>query len=118
MRTNRFSKSLCPLVSAILSPPPPSCPTCRYGSTCLRVHDRDRIPLYDCPKSPSLNVDYGCLSFDYQPECRYSKTEWDAQPCLISIAKRYTILESETEQTKQALEGYLQELKEAGIDEG
>lgn len=34
------------------------------------------------------------------------------------MAKRYTILESETEQTKKALEGYLQELKGAGIVEG
>lgn len=44
--------------------------------------------------------------------------ERDAQQYLLSVAERYNIPKSETEQTKEALEGYLQKLKEAGIDEG
>ena len=44
--------------------------------------------------------------------------ERDAQRYLLSVAERYNIPKSETAQTRKALEGYLQKLKEAGIDEG
>lgn len=44
--------------------------------------------------------------------------ERDAQRYLLSVAGRYNIPKSETAQTEKALEGYLQKLKEAGIDEG
>jgi len=44
--------------------------------------------------------------------------ERDAQRYLLSEAERYNIPKSETAQTRKALEGYLQKLKEAGIDEG
>ena len=44
--------------------------------------------------------------------------ERDAQRFLLSVAERYNIPESETQQTKDALAEYLRLLKEAGIDEG
>lgn len=44
--------------------------------------------------------------------------ERDAQRYLLSVAERYNIPKSETAQTRKALGGYLQKLKEAGIDEG
>ena len=62
--------------------------------------------------------------FDYQSECHCSKTselppkeayykkEIDAQRYLLDVAKRYKIPRIEIEQTKGALQGYLEELKE------
>ncbi len=81
----------------------------------------------------------GGRALDYQSERHCSKTsqqdqcgdysdrnsaimtpprERDAQRYLLSEAERYNIPKSETAQTRKALEGYLQKLKEAGIDEG
>ena len=44
--------------------------------------------------------------------------ERDAQRYLLSVAERYNIPEDETRQTEKALADYLEELKEAGFDEG
>ena len=44
--------------------------------------------------------------------------ERDAQNYLLSVAKRYNIPKSETEQTKSALADYLRDLKRERFDEG